>query len=116
MLDRCRRVDIASAKGADLLMTWWSWVLGLIAVAFIVVGFGMLVRAGWQIFGHVRLGASDPFRAGPIGRRLATLVKELVPLTIRLLSPLNDTLVTTPVCPLRVRASLAVAASHTFTI
>ena len=44
-------------------MTWWSLTLGVIAVVFIVVGFGMLGRAGWQIFAHVRLGAPDPFRA-----------------------------------------------------
>jgi len=59
-------------------MTWWSVTLGVIAVAFIVVGFGMLFRAGWQIFGHVRLGAADPFRAGPVLRRLGTLVKEFL--------------------------------------
>jgi Fe-S oxidoreductase len=62
----------------SLPMTWWSWVLGLIAVAFIVVGFGMLGRASVQIYSHVRLGASDPFRAGPVGRRLVTLVKEFL--------------------------------------
>ena len=34
-------------------MTWWSWVLGVTAVAFIVVGFGMLGRASVQMFRHV---------------------------------------------------------------
>ena len=59
-------------------MSWWSWVLGVVAVAFIVVGFTMLGRAGWRIFGHVRLGASDPFRAGPVAGRSMTLVKEFL--------------------------------------
>ncbi len=35
-------------------MTWWSLALGVIAVGFIVVGFGMLIRAGVQIYRHVR--------------------------------------------------------------
>ncbi|HEY4991791.1 MAG TPA: (Fe-S)-binding protein [Nakamurella sp.] len=59
-------------------MTWWSLVLGVTAVAFIVVGFGMLFRAGWQIVRHVRLGRPDPFRAGPVIGRLRTLVKEFL--------------------------------------
>src|SRR6478735_3407843 len=59
-------------------MTWWSWVLGVTAVAFIVVGFGMLGRAGVQMFRHVRLGAADPFRAGPVLPRLGTLLKEFL--------------------------------------
>jgi Fe-S oxidoreductase len=62
----------------NLPMMWWSWVLGLIAVGFIVVGFAMLARAGVQIFRHVRLGQSDPFRAGPVAGRLVTLVKEFL--------------------------------------
>ena len=37
-------------------MTWWSWVLGVIAVAFIVVGFGMLGRAGVQMFRSCAVG------------------------------------------------------------
>ncbi len=57
-------------------MAWWSWAMGLIAVAFIVVGFGMLGRAAVQIYRTMRLGAPDPHRAGPIGPRLRTLVKE----------------------------------------
>ncbi len=59
-------------------MAWWSWVLGPIAVAFIVVGFAMLGRAGWQIYRTMQLGAPDPHRAGPVGRRLGTLVKEFL--------------------------------------
>ncbi len=57
-------------------MTWWSLTLGVIAVGFIVVGFGMLIRAGVQIYRHVRLGQPDPHRAAPVGQRLATLLKE----------------------------------------
>jgi len=38
----------------------------------------MLIRAGVQIFRHVRLGAADPFRAGPVAGRLVTLVKEFL--------------------------------------
>ncbi len=52
--------------------------MGTVAVIFIVVGFGMLIRAGWQIFGHVRLGQPDPYRAGPVFHRLGTLVKEFL--------------------------------------
>ena len=59
-------------------MTWWSWCWVSIAVAFIVVGFGMLGRASVQMFRHVRLGAADPFRAGPVVPRLVTLVKEFL--------------------------------------
>jgi Fe-S oxidoreductase len=59
-------------------MTWWSITFGVIAVAFLVVGFGMLIRAATQIFAHVRLGAPDPHRAGPIAGRLGTLVKEFL--------------------------------------
>jgi len=59
-------------------MTWWSWLMGTVAVIFIVVGFGMLLRAGWQIFRHVRLGQPDPYRAGPVFHRLGILVKEFL--------------------------------------
>jgi hypothetical protein len=47
-------------------MTAFSIVCGTVAVGFIVVGFAMLARAGVQIYRHVRLGQSDPFRAGPV--------------------------------------------------
>ncbi len=59
-------------------MTGWSWLMGTVAVIFIVVGFGMLFRAGWQIFRHVRLGQPDPYRAGPVFHRLGILVKEFL--------------------------------------
>ena len=59
-------------------MTWWSWLMGTVAVIFIVVGFGMLFRAGWQIFRHVRLGQPDPYRAGPVFHRLGILIKEFL--------------------------------------
>ncbi|HZM67602.1 MAG TPA: (Fe-S)-binding protein [Nakamurella sp.] len=59
-------------------MTWWSLVMGTVAVIFIVVGFGMLLRAGWRIFCTVRLGQPDPHRAGPIVRRLGTLIQEFL--------------------------------------
>jgi Fe-S oxidoreductase len=52
--------------------------MGTVAVIFIVVGFGMLFRAGWQIFRHVRLGQPDPYRAGPILHRFGTLIKEFL--------------------------------------
>ncbi|HYN72004.1 MAG TPA: (Fe-S)-binding protein [Nakamurella sp.] len=52
--------------------------MGTIAVTFIVVGFGMLFRAGGQIFRHVRLGQPDPYRAGPVFHRLGTLIKEFL--------------------------------------
>ncbi len=57
-------------------MTWWSLVCGVIAVGFLIVGFGMLSRAGVQIYRHVRLGRPDPHRAGPVGARLKTMLKE----------------------------------------
>jgi Fe-S oxidoreductase len=57
-------------------MTWWSLLCGVIAVAFLIVGFGMLIRAGVQIYRHVRLGRPDPHRAGPVGARLKTMLKE----------------------------------------
>ncbi len=57
-------------------MTWWSVLCGVIAVAFLIVGFGMLIRAGLQIYRHVRLGRPDPHRAGPVGVRLKTMLKE----------------------------------------
>jgi len=59
-------------------MTSWSWLMGTVAVIFIVVGFGMLFRAGWQIFRHVRLGQPDPYRAGPVFHRLGILIKEFL--------------------------------------
>jgi len=59
-------------------MTWWLWLMGTVAVIFIVVGFGMLFRAGWQIFRHVRLGRPDPYRAGPVFHRLGILIKEFL--------------------------------------
>jgi len=59
-------------------MTWWSLVLGSIATVFIVVGFAMLGRASVQIYRHVRLGASDRFRAGPVLPRLGTLLTEFL--------------------------------------
>ena len=59
-------------------MTWWLWLMGTVAVVFIVVGFGMLFRAGWQIFRHVRLGRPDPYRAGPVFHRLGILIKEFL--------------------------------------
>jgi Fe-S oxidoreductase len=52
--------------------------MGTVAVIFIVVGFGMLFRAGWQIFRHVRLGRPDPYRAGPVFHRLGILIKEFL--------------------------------------
>ena len=55
-----------------------SIICGSIAVVFILVGFGMLGRASVQMYAHVRLGASDPFRAGPVLPRLVTLVKEFL--------------------------------------
>src|SRR6478672_575155 len=75
--DRSTRRTVCQ-KELSLPMTWWSWVLGVTAVAFIVVGFGMLGRASVQMFRHVRLGAADPFRAGPVGARLGTLLKEFL--------------------------------------
>ncbi len=57
-------------------MTWWSLVCGVIAVGFLIVGFGMLIRAGLQIYRHVRLGRPDPHRAAPVGQRLKTMLKE----------------------------------------
>ena len=59
-------------------MTWWSITFGVIAVAFLVVGFGLLARAAARMVAHVRLGAPDPHRAAPIGGRLKTLVKEFL--------------------------------------
>ena len=59
-------------------MTWWSLILGSVAAVFILVGFSMLGRASVQIYRHIRLGASDPFRAGPVLPRLATLLKEFL--------------------------------------
>lgn len=59
-------------------MTWWSITFGVIALAFLVVGFGLLARAAARMVAHVRLGAPDPHRAGPIGARLRTLVKEFL--------------------------------------
>ena len=59
-------------------MTVTSWVCGLIAVGFIVVGFGMLTRAGVLIYRHLKLGAADPSRATPVLGRLKTLVKEFL--------------------------------------
>jgi len=52
--------------------------MGSVAGIFIVVGFGMLFRAGWQIFRHVRLGQPDPYRAGPVFHRLGILIKEFL--------------------------------------
>ncbi len=52
--------------------------MGTVAVIFIVVGFGMLFRAGWQIFSTIRLGQPDPYRAGPVVRRFGRLVKEFL--------------------------------------
>ena len=57
---------------------WWSLILGSIATVFIVVGFAMLGRAVVQMYRHVRLGAADPFRAGPVLPRLGTLLKEFL--------------------------------------
>jgi len=59
-------------------MTWWSITFGVVGVAFLIVGFGMLIRAAARMVAHVRLGAPDPHRAGPIGARLRTLVKEFL--------------------------------------
>src|ERR1700712_5097792 len=55
-----------------------SLACGVVAVGFIVVGFGMLFRAALKIFRHVRLGAADPHWAGPVVPRLVTLVKEFL--------------------------------------
>jgi len=43
-----------------------------------VVGFGMLFRAGGQIFRHMRLGQPDPYRAGPVFQRFGILIKEFL--------------------------------------
>ena len=59
-------------------MTWWSLILGSVATVFILVGFFMLGRASVQMFRHVRLGAADPFRAGPVVPRLGTLLREFL--------------------------------------
>lgn len=55
-----------------------SWIAGPIAAAFIVVGFALLGRAAAQIYRTVRLGQPDPYRAGPVGARLTTLVTEFL--------------------------------------
>ena len=57
-------------------MTALSAVAGPLAVLLLVVGFGLLVRAGVQIYRTVGLGQPDGHRAGPVGARLRTLFAE----------------------------------------
>ena len=59
-------------------MTLVTWITGPLAVAFIIVGFGMLIRAAAQIYRTMKLGQPDPHRAGPVGRRLGTMAKEIL--------------------------------------
>ncbi len=57
-------------------MTALSAVTGPLAALLLVVGFGLLVRAGVQIYRTVGLGQPDGHRAGPVGARLRTLFTE----------------------------------------
>src|SRR6476620_276600 len=59
-------------------MTALSIICGSIAVGFIVAGFGLLARAAVRMMAHVRLGAADACRAGPVVPRLVTLLKEFL--------------------------------------
>ncbi len=53
-----------------------NFVTGPIAALFVVVGFGMLTRAGLQIYRTIELGQPDPHRAGPVVPRLTTMLRE----------------------------------------
>ena len=59
-------------------MTVLSWVAGPVAVAFIVVGFGMLGQAAVRVYRLMRLGQPDPTRAAPVGARLKVLATEVL--------------------------------------
>ena len=52
----------------------------------------------------------------PLSASHTFTVLSSLPLTMRLPSGLNATLLTQPVCPLRVRVSLPLSASQTFTV
>lgn len=59
-------------------MTVLNWTLGVASVVLLIVGFGMLGRAGWSIYRTVQLGAPDPTRSKPVGPRLRAMLTEIL--------------------------------------
>ncbi|AZI59120.1 (Fe-S)-binding protein [Nakamurella antarctica] len=59
-------------------MTVLSYAAGLIASAFILVGFGMLIRAGFKIAAIVKLGQPDETRNGAFWPRFKNMGTEVL--------------------------------------
>jgi Fe-S oxidoreductase len=59
-------------------MTMLSYALGAGAVALILVGFGLLIRAAYRIAATVKLGQPDPTRRGPVGARVRNMLIEIL--------------------------------------